>query len=195
MDFARQLEEAAGKLPPPFKVTEKSVRDQVSLYWSPRQGKLDPTMMGSSMATDVLPQVIRSFEFDAANAFYHSKWNKAQGEDFKVFVEQVMGSAGKTIGWNLSLSIYNRARGNDYWHRVFDLKDLDEAAKVLQNGGVRGAEERGITPEQQKRVGDWLARYVKTVAGYEHKLHKSLVARVTRLAQPIIEKGNAGVEP
>lgn len=118
------------------------VKKQVGRYWSPRQERYDPTMMGNSHAQNLDEVIIRDMVFDAAAAFFFSPWNKGKAKELEALVETEMGEkypdrpTGGVKG-TLSQKVFNSHAGSSqpsrYWGRYGGALDmLEEAAQAVK---------------------------------------------------------------
>ena len=155
---------ALWKAPP---ITLAAVREEVNHYWSPRQNRYDPTMMGGSMSTDLAPLLVRSFEFKLAGDFFFSRWNKAKSEEIqKLTLSELAGKPildsrikPENVARHLQLTVFNPSAGSSmpgrYWGgREYPgmVRDLIEARNLIK-GQFPGLIE----------VIDWLNQHIVTV--------------------------------
>lgn len=138
-------------------VTQADVAKRVDHYWSPKQNRYDPTMMGNSMATELDPLLVQSFAFDLAGAFYFSQWNKGKAQEVADLVRETSLPNAANVARNLSMMVFNSHSGSSqpsqYWGPLRYSSRLKDLA--------------GLTGELRKYdaddVADWVESYLMDV--------------------------------
>jgi hypothetical protein len=162
--------------------SRRDIVKEVSIYWSPRQQKLDPTMMGGSK--DVTKLVVEGLLNKATTDWYHVHASSAR----KKLEALVLSLVGGTIGRNMAQNIGHKvgpagAVGHQRWGQIFDpryargLIDLGELIKWLKDPSQslpQGAE------DARDPILTWLVAYYDARIKYGKDLYSLYHSKVAK---------------
>jgi len=191
----------SGRIPRSIFITPQDVKANLELYWSPLRQALYPAMMGHGSARttqDIAEDIVWGFLFKTGNAFEHSPWRQNKAKELKDLILQTMGAAGKVaknLAHNLSLEIYNRSSGSNYWGFVFRTSDIVGTIKALRRPPHPEMAKVGITRQQMAVIADWLEQYVKDLKAWESKLDKYVSRKVRPVLKKLIPQADQGIPP